>query len=57
MNDVLCRFCGRVWRFRKHPRGHIVYQKSSTGWSPWPSNPWPSTIEKFRCACGNNLRL
>ncbi|WP_027483117.1 hypothetical protein [Deinococcus pimensis] len=56
MNSVVCA-CGREWRFRAHPRGHIVYLKARAGWAPWKGNPWPSTIEKFRCDCGRNLRL
>lgn len=56
VNIVHCQ-CGRAWRFRASPRGHIVYYRGWFGvWRLWRGSPWTSTLTKFRCRCGRNLR-
>lgn len=60
MNVVHCP-CDRSYRFRRHSRGHVVYVLEKpllpwrkSDWKVW--GEWASTIEKFRCKCGRNLR-
>ncbi|WP_146237187.1 hypothetical protein [Deinococcus yavapaiensis] len=59
MNVVHCA-CGRSYRFQRIPSGHgvVVLEKrwpwSRPAWRPW--GKWSSTIQKFRCKCGRNLR-
>ena len=56
MNVIPCK-CGKQWRFRGVKSGLLVYEKRWMTWRVWNGqpNPWPSTITKFICKCGQNL--
>lgn len=58
MNTAECK-CGKIWRFRGVKSGLLVYEKGLLGWKLWRGgqNPWPSTITKFRCKCGQQLKI